>query len=102
MPGFCVIGIQGGIDDQSPYILGNIFLKNFYMIYDMDQFKVSHSSPPTFNSQNRREIERMDIHSNSNYNSCNPNMWSHILYQEEETFLEECRQVDKSSEVQWL
>lgn len=40
MAGFCVIGIQGGIDDETPYILGNTFLKNFYMIYDFDTKKI--------------------------------------------------------------
>jgi hypothetical protein len=45
MNGFCVIGIQGGVDDESPYILGNVFLKNFYMIYDLDKKKVGMAIP---------------------------------------------------------
>jgi hypothetical protein len=40
MPGYCVFGIQGGIPDSAPIVLGNMFLKNYYMIYDLDNRKV--------------------------------------------------------------
>lgn len=40
LPGYCIFGVQGGIDEDEPYILGNVFLKNFYVIYDYENFKI--------------------------------------------------------------
>jgi len=38
---FCINGVQGGIpDSQDMYILGDIFLRNFYAKYDMGNYQV--------------------------------------------------------------
>jgi Eukaryotic aspartyl protease len=40
VPNQCVIGVQGGIEEGYPAVLGNIFLKNYYMMYDLENRKV--------------------------------------------------------------
>jgi hypothetical protein len=40
MPGFCIFGVYGGVPDDQPYILGTVFLKEYYMIYDYDYLRV--------------------------------------------------------------
>jgi hypothetical protein len=38
IPGFCIIGVSYG--DYGMYILGDVFLKGFYSVYDFDNKKV--------------------------------------------------------------
>ena len=35
-PGFCIFGIEGLSGDSFPYIIGDMFLKQFYSIYDFE------------------------------------------------------------------
>lgn len=40
-PGYCVFGIQGGLDSSmNMFIFGDVFLRSFYSIYDFDNFQV--------------------------------------------------------------
>lgn len=41
VPGYCVFGIQGGLDATlNIYILGDVFLRSYYSIYDFETKKV--------------------------------------------------------------
>jgi yapsin 1/2 len=37
----CALGINPSTDDSSPMILGDTFLRNAYVVYDLDDFEVS-------------------------------------------------------------
>ena len=40
-PGFCIFGVQGGLDaSMNMYILGDVFLKSFYSVYDFENRQV--------------------------------------------------------------
>mmetsp|Transcript_36146 Transcript_36146/g.35100 ORF Transcript_36146/g.35100 Transcript_36146/m.35100 type:complete len:142 (+) Transcript_36146:3-428(+) len=36
----CVLGMMGGLSKNDPYVLGAIFLKNLYVVFDMDKKRV--------------------------------------------------------------
>lgn len=39
--GFCIFGIQGGLDDNSEYIvLGDIWFKSFYSVFDYENGRI--------------------------------------------------------------
>jgi len=41
VPGYCVFGIQGGLDDSlNIFIFGDVFLRSFYSIYDFENKRV--------------------------------------------------------------
>ena len=39
-PGYCYFGVKGGLNSDSSYIFGDVFLKNFYLIFDNDNYRV--------------------------------------------------------------
>lgn len=42
IPGICVFGVQGGLEAAqfNMYIFGDIFLKQFYSVYDFENLRV--------------------------------------------------------------
>jgi uncharacterized membrane protein YidH (DUF202 family) len=41
VPGYCVFGIQGGLDPTlSLFIFGDVFLRSYYSIYDFDNKRI--------------------------------------------------------------
>lgn len=41
VPGYCVFGVQGGLDDSlNIYIFGDVFLRSYYSIYDFENYRV--------------------------------------------------------------
>ena len=35
-PGYCLFGVQGGLNQISMYIFGDAFLRSYYSIYDFE------------------------------------------------------------------
>lgn len=41
VPGYCVFGIQGGLDSSlNIFIFGDVFLRSYYSIYDFENKRV--------------------------------------------------------------
>jgi Eukaryotic aspartyl protease len=41
VPGFCVFGIQGGLDPSlNLFIFGDVFLRSYYSIYDFENKRI--------------------------------------------------------------